>query len=267
MKKKRIIPVVLFRDGYVVQTRGFANYKRLGLLGSTLRRLEEWGADEIVVINISPEGATDHASIGRTDVSDEFEFDFRRTVSKYAGLSSVPLTIGGGIRDFEQAAGLFEVGADKILLNTGFHTSRSLGQDLARSFGSQAVVLGVDYATSNTNREVVLASGTMPTGRTVLEVIENGTDGGVGEFFLHSIDRDGKKQGLDLDIAAELSDVGVPLIVCGGVGTAQHITEGLSHDQIDGVAAANYFQHVENSVQLARQAALSAGIFVRRVNE
>lgn len=267
MKKKRIIPVVLFREGYVVQTRGFANYKRLGLVGSTLRRLEEWGADEIVVINISPEGSTDHESIGRTDISDEFEFDFRRTVSKYAGLSSVPLTVGGGIRDFDQAASFFEVGADKVLLNTGFHTSRSLGQDLAKSFGSQAVVLGVDYAMNNTSREVVLGSGTMPTGQTVLEVIDRGTDAGVGEFFLNSIDRDGKKQGLDLGIAAELTDIGVPLIVCGGVGTAQDITEGLAIDQIDGVAAANYFQHVENSVQLARQAALSAGIFVRRVNE
>lgn len=265
MKKKRIIPVVLFRDGYVVQTRGFANHKRLGLLGSTLRRLEEWGADEIVVVNISPEGRTNQESRGRTDVSDEFEFDFRRTVERYAGLSSVPLTVGGGIRDFDQAASYFEVGADKILLNTGFHLNKSLGRDLAKSFGNQAVVLGVDYVKGNDSREVVLASATKPTGMSVSEVIKTALDSGVGEFFLNSIDRDGKKQGMDLEVGAELGDIGSPLIVCGGVGTATDIVDGLAVDQIDGVAAANYFQHVENSVQLARQAALLAGIFVRRV--
>ena len=266
MKKKRIIPVVLFRDGYVVQTRGFASHKRLGLLGPTLRRLEEWGADEIVVLNITPEGSPSEQSFGRTDVSDEFEFDFRRTVEKHAGISSVPLTVGGGIRDFDQAASYFAVGADKILLNTGFHINKSLGRDLAKSFGSQAVVLGVDYTNKENCREVVLASATKPTGLRVSEVLKMATNSGVGEFFLNSIDRDGKKQGLDLEVSEDIGEISAPLIVCGGVGTAMDIVDGLAADQIDGVAAANFFQHVENSVQLAREAALLEGIFVRRVN-
>lgn len=265
MKKKRIIPLVLFKDGYVVQARGFTSHKRLGLLGSTLSRLEEWGADEILVVNISSGSTEPYAQVGRTDIMEDFDFDFIRAVKKHASRSSVPLTVGGGIREHAQASQFFEIGADKILINTLFHMDQSLIPKLAGDFGSQAVVLGVDYKFLNGKREVFTTSGRSPVGQSVSGVARIAAELGVGEFFLNSIDRDGMKQGLDLEVAAEIIDLDIPIIVCGGVGKAEHISEGLRIDGVDGVAAANYFQHVENSVQLARRSALNEGIVVRRL--
>jgi len=265
MKKKRIIPLVLFRDGYVVQTRNFRNHRRLGLLGPTLTRLEEWGADEIILVNISSIGEGDHYEVGRTDIADEFQFDFYSAVKLHAGRTSVPLTVGGGILEFDYAARYFETGADKVLINTGFHADNDLVRNLANEFGNQAIVLGVDYAEINGKREVFSHLGKEATGRSVSEVARSAADDGVGEVFLNSIDRDGTKQGLDLEVVNELNELRTPLILCGGVGEAGHMSEALGVDRVDGVAAANFFQHIENSVQLARKSASSAGILVRQV--
>jgi cyclase len=266
MKKKRIIPLVLFKDGYVVQARGFSNHKRLGLLGPTLTRLEEWGADEIIIANISSSGNGVAPTIGRTDLADEFQFDFFEAVRRYASLSSVPLTVGGGVRVVAEAERLFEIGADKVLINTGFHVNKSLVFDLSKNFGSQAIVLGVDYLEKLGAREVYIDRAGTPTGLNVSEVVECAESIGVGEFFLNSITRDGNKQGLDLTIMNLLVDTSTPVVLCGGVGQDSHVVEGLAALGVDGVAAANYFQHVENSVQLSRKSSLEAGIFVRRVD-
>lgn len=265
MKKKRIIPLVLFRDGYVIQARNFGNHKRLGLLGPTLTRLEEWGADEIILVNISPGSPDAMTQLGRTDTADEYQYDFYSAVKQHAGRSSVPLTVGGGILEFKQAARFFEIGADKVLINTGFHLDKNLVPHLSKEFGNQAVVLGLDYVEIDGRREVFSHLGKVPTGRTVSEVAQNAEEYGVGEFFLNSIKRDGTKQGLDLEVVNDVHALRTPLIICGGVGEAKQISEALEVDRVDGVAAANYFQHIENSVQLARKSALSAGILVRRV--
>jgi cyclase len=265
MKKKRIIPLVLFRDGYVIQARNFGNHKRLGLLGPTLTRLEEWGADEIILVNISSERPDAATQLGRTDIADEYQFDFYSAVKQHAIRSSVPLTVGGGILGVKQAARYFEIGADKVLINTGFHVDKNLVPHLSREFGNQAVVLGVDYVEINGSRKVFSHLGKVPTGRTLSEVAQNAEEDGVGEFFLNSINRDGAKQGLDLQVVNDICELRTPLIICGGVGEARHISEALRVDRVDGVAAANYFQHIENSVQLARKSALSVGILVRRV--
>lgn len=263
MKKKRIIPLVLFRGGYVVQSRQFRNHKQLGLLGPTLTRLEEWGADEIMIVNISESKSDSDIQVGRTDIADEFAFDFAQAIKFHAGFSSVPVTVGGGIRSFNQVARLFEIGADKILINTAFHKDKHMVRRVAREFGSQAIVLGVDYAEAPGGQEVHISSGREPTGQTVSEVLDNAAEIGVGEFFLNSIDRDGMKSGLDLETVSRLGTLQVPLIICGGVGEAGHIADGLALKGVDGVSAANYFHHVENSIQLARHSALAAGILVR----
>jgi cyclase len=263
MIKKRIIPIVLFKNGYVVQTRKFQNHKNLGLLRPTLARLEEWGADEIVIVNISSTENVNKSQEGRTDIAHEFDFDFFQSVSKHASLSSVPLTVGGGIRNFSEGARYFEIGADKVLINSGFHLNNDLVPELGRVFGTQAIVLGVDYEMNNGQREVFIDSGSSFTGENIASVVRRATEIGVGELLLNSIDRDGVKQGLDLEIIRELTDLATPVILCGGVGRATHIADGLSTDGVHGVAAANYFHHVENSVDLARQTALDRGIVVR----
>jgi cyclase len=264
MIKKRVIPIVLFKNGFVVQARKFQNHKNLGLLRPTLARLEEWGADEIIIVNISPTENVNKSQQGRTDIAHEFDFDFFQAVSKHASLSSVPLTVGGGIRTFSEGARYFEIGADKLLINTGFHMNNDLVLDLGRVFGSQAIVLGVDYAINNGQREVFIDSGSSSTGEKISSVARRATEIGVGELLLNSIDRDGVKQGLDLEVVQELIGLPTPVILCGGVGEATHIADGLSVNGVHGVAAANYFHHVENAVDLARQTALHGGISVRQ---
>lgn len=263
MKKKRIIPLVLFKDGYVVQARGFAHHKRLGLLGPTLRRLEEWGADEIIISNISMAGYGVGQSRGRTDLADDFQFDFIEAVKKHAALTSVPLTVGGGVRDVTEVERLFEIGADKVLINSGFHKNEILVSEVSKRFGRQALVLGVDYIETRADRQVFVDGSRTATGFHVAEVIRRAEAIGVGEFFLNSISRDGMKQGLDLAILTQLMGTSTPVILCGGAGQPRDFPEALSAKEVDGVAAANYFQHVENSVQLARSACIAAGIIVR----
>lgn len=264
MKKKRIVPLVLFRSGYVVQSHNFGKHRKLGLLDGTLKRLEEWGADEIVVLNISD---TELASSedGRSDLASDFQFDFVSALEANAKLCSIPLTIGGGIRDFEYAAQLFNAGADKLLVNSLYHLDKSVVSNLIDSFGSQAVVLGVDFKVSNNGYEVWFNRGKELSTMSLSQLVKDAESLGVGEIFLNSIDRDGMKTGLDLDVLNYFSNPMVPVIICGGVGNEEQLCEGLAVKGVDGVAAANYFQHIENSLPLARKSALEKGMLVRRV--
>lgn len=266
MKKKRIIPVVLFKDGYVVQSRGFSDHRRLGLLGETLKRLEDWNADEIVILNISSPNSEIEIR-GRTDLETHFDGNFLSSLMEHSKKCSVPLTVGGGLRSFDKASELFAVGADKVLVNSSLHISPNLIGDLVEAFGSQAVVLGVDVRRAQDVPEVWYNSANTKSNRSLFEVVRDGINRGAGELFINSIDRDGRKNGLDLEVLNFIGQPSIPVTLCGGVGNGEHIASALSYGQLDGVAAANFFHHIENALPVARLAAIKKGMLVRKVSE
>lgn len=262
MKKKRIVPLVLHRHGQVVQTRNFSNFRPLGLLDGTLERLEDWSADEVVLIDISEE----RNYKGRLDLSTKFESDFMGSLRNHSSRARMPITVGGGIDSFEKAEAFLRNGADKVLINTALQTSPEVFIEIADKFGSQSIVAGIDTYWDGEKHAVYHSRGQVRS-KDSLEGLLARYDGlAVGEIFLNSIDRDGKKSGFDMNLLVSVGALRIPVTICGGAGTPGHFVEALGHPNVDGVAAANFFQHVESSIPIVRSLALNSGLPVRRVS-
>jgi len=262
MKKKRIIPLVLFRNGYVVQSRNFSNYRSLGLLDGTLERLEDWAADEVIVLNISNSA---EPSIGRGDLATKIEVDFISTLKKHSLRNSMPLTVGGGIKSIRDSDVIFQSGADKIYLNTLINQDPNTVVEMAEKYGSQAIVGGIDVRWVNHAPVAYYLNGNITIEKDIKQLIDHYISLGIGEIMVNSIDRDGMKNGFDEDILEYLPLSALPITLCGGAGNPNHFVEPLKSLKIDGVVAGNYFQHVENSVPLVRDHLLTLGLPVRKV--
>ena len=262
MKKKRIIPLVLFRNGYVVQSRNFSNHRSLGLLDGTLERLEDWAADEVIVLNISN---SIEPSIGRSDLATKIEVDFISTLKKHSRQNSMPLTVGGGIKSIRDSDVIFQSGADKIYLNTLVNQDPNTVVRMVEKYGSQAIVGGIDIRWVDDSPIAYYLNGGIAIKSDFKQLIDHYISLGVGEIMINSIDRDGIKNGFDENILDFLPTLAIPIILCGGAGNPSHFVEPLRSIKIDGVVAGNYFQHVENSVPLVRDHLLKIGLPVRKV--
>lgn len=262
MKKKRLIPLVLYKSGYVIQSRDFSVHRSIGLLDATLRRLDDWHSDEVVLVDISPSWEA-QVSSGRLDTASKFSATFLDAVRTQSHYGSMPLTIGGGISSMQQVEHLFLSGADKILLGSAIFDNPHLVTKIAKEYGSQSIVFSLDYREVNGRRQVCYAGAQKVVPQGLREVLEIAFDLGVGEVMLHAVTRDGSKLGMDLDVVTEVQDIKMPLIACGGAGSPAHMIDMLQSSAIDAVAAANYFHHVESSVHVARSALFEAGLPVR----
>lgn len=262
MKKKRIIPLVLFRNGYVVQSRNFSNHRSLGLLDGTLERLEDWAADEVIVLNISN---SSEPLLGRNDLATKTEHDFISTLKKHSTRNSMPLTVGGGIKSIKDTDLIFQSGADKIYLNTLLHQAPKTVEAIVNKYGSQAVVGGIDIRWVEHAPVAYYSHGKIEVKGSIQQLVDNLIGLGVGEIMINSIDRDGMKVGFDEEILEFLPLRAVPIILCGGAGNPNHFVEPLKNIKIDGVVAGNYFQHVENSVPLVRDYLINVGLPIRKV--
>lgn len=215
MLASRVIPCLDIRDGRVVKGVRFQDLRDAGDPVACAAAYEDQGADEIVLLDVSatPEGRS-HAV---------------ETVQAVRSVLSIPLTVGGGVRSPEDARRLLDAGADKVGVNTAAVTRPSLVSDIAQRFGSQCTVLAVDAARRSTRGwEVVVESGRRRTGIDVVEWCRAATAGGAGEILLTSWDRDGTKDGYDLELVAAVSSaVSVPVIASGGASNAAHLREGL----------------------------------------
>ena len=264
MKKKRVIPLVLFRDGHVVQSRGFSSFRALGNLGPTLKRFSDWNADELVLVDIS----SNQRSHLRADTKNRPSPNLLTALEEYSKIGTMPLTVGGRINSVEMAAELFSRGADKVLLSSMVHKNPQVLGEIATEYGSQAVVACLDYAYEQETREAraLLDRSARTLGPLLIQSIEAlMEDNNVGEIMLNSVDLDGRKQGMDKLLLELLSrqEVTKPVIVCGGAGGPEDFLEPLSLPQVDAVAAANIFQHIEDSVPIVRDFLIKSGVNIR----
>ena len=250
MLTRRIIPCLDVRDGRVVKGIRFQALRDAGCPEEQARLYEEQGADELVLLDVSatPEGR-----------KTQYE-----TVRKVREALSIPLTVGGGVREADDAARLLDAGADKVSINTAALMRPELLAEMARRFGSQCTVLAIDAkATGEGGWLNVVRSGQKDTRKDVLEWAVEAVETGAGEILLTSWDRDGTRSGYDLDLVRAVSEnVTVPVIASGGVDSPEHLYEGVQAGA-DAVLAASIFHDGDYSVRDIKHYLQQRGVEVR----
>ncbi|GMU21820.1 MAG: imidazole glycerol phosphate synthase subunit HisF [Phycisphaerae bacterium] len=262
MLKNRIIPVILLRNGVVVQSKRFQRYQPLGNPTTIVQRLSDWASDELIYLDISREQSYD---LGRDDLRDGNAAELRTILREVSRRCFMPMAFGGGIRTLADVATRIEGGADKAVINTQALAEPLFISECAREFGSQCVVVCIDARrTGDGGWQVFASGGRTATGRSAADWAREAQDRGAGEILIQSIDRDGTGQGYDLDLVRSIVEaVRVPVIALGGVGRWEHFAEALAEGGAWAVAAANIFNYTENSVYKAKEYLFSQGANVR----
>ncbi len=252
---KRIIPCLDVDNGRVVKGVQFVDIRDAGDPVEVARRYDEQGADEITFLDIT--------------ASHEDRDTMVHTVEKMASEVFIPLTVGGGIRKLEDIRTMLNAGADKVSINTAAVFNPEFVAEAAAKFGSQCIVVAIDAkcvsAEGEPKRwEIFTHGGRKPTGLDAVEWAKKMVEYGAGEILLTSMDRDGTKNGFDLDVTSAISDaVHVPIIASGGVGNLQHLADGVLKGKADAVLAASIFHFGEYSIQEAKQYMAAQGIEMR----
>ncbi|MCG3111948.1 MAG: imidazole glycerol phosphate synthase subunit HisF [Candidatus Manganitrophus sp. SB1] len=253
MLAKRIIPCLDVKGGRVVKGVGFVNLKDAGDPVEIAKLYEAQGADELCFLDI-------------TASSDEREI-LLDIVRRTAEEVSMPLTVGGGVRTLEDVRTLLAAGADKVSINTAAVQNPAFVREAALQFGSSTIVVAIDAKRRDeTGWEVFTHGGRKATGIDAVEWAKRMETAGCGEILLTSMDRDGTTQGYDLALTRAVAEaVHVPIIASGGVGTLDHLYEGIAVGKADAVLAASIFHYQTYSVPQAKAYLSKKGVPVRLV--
>jgi len=247
---KRIIACLDMDGGRVVKGVRFTDLRDAGDPAECATAHARNGADEIVLLDIT-------ATSGKRNTLLE-------AVRGTARSLFVPFTVGGGIRRIEDAAAVFDAGADKIAINSAAVSDPTLIGKIAGRFGSQAVVVAIDARKVDGGFEVFVAGGRVPTGRDAVQWAREAAAGGAGEILLTSMDRDGTQSGFDCELVRAVAEaVSIPVIASGGAGAARDFIEVFSEGRADAALAASIFHFgIENIAQLKRELR-EAGVAMR----
>ncbi|MCF6323024.1 MAG: imidazole glycerol phosphate synthase subunit HisF [Gammaproteobacteria bacterium] len=251
---KRIIPCLDVDDGRVVKGVQFVDILDAGDPVEVARRYDEQGADELVFLDI-------------TASSDNRE-TMVHVVEEVASQVFIPLTVGGGIRELSDIRRMLNAGADKVGINTTAVNNPEFVRQAAERFGSQCIVVAIDAKQVGENKwEIFTHGGRKPTGIDVVVWAKKMADFGAGEILLTSMDRDGTRDGYDLALTRAISEaVPVPVIASGGVGTLEHLSDGVIEGKADAVLAASIFHFGHHTVQEAKDAMSARGIEMRALD-
>jgi cyclase len=250
MLTKRIIPCLDVKAGRVVKGVKFQNLADVGDPPELAERYEREGADEIVFLDIT---ATLEARKTMHEIA-------RRTAERLF----IPLTIGGGVRTYEDVKATLRAGADKISLNTAAVQNPAVITETARDFGSQCVVVAIDTQREGGSHRVFTHAGSKPTGLDTIEWAKRVADLGAGEILLTSIDADGTTDGYDLEVTAAVAEaVSIPVIASGGCGSAEHIYDVLTRGRADAALAASIFHYGTTTVAAVKGLLRQKGLLIR----
>lgn len=253
MLAKRIIPCLDVDNGRVVKGVKFVEIRDAGDPVEIARRYDQEGADELTFLDITA------SSDGRETMV--------HVVEQVAGEVFIPLTVGGGIRSLEDIRRMLNAGADKVSINTAAVFNPPFVREAAEKFGSQCIVVAIDakqVGVEPKRWEVFTHGGRKPTGLDAVEWARRMVEYGAGEILLTSMDRDGTKVGFDLELTRAISEaVTVPVIASGGVGTLQHLVDGVLEGKADAVLAASIFHFAEFTIREAKEFLAARGIEVR----
>ena len=253
MYSVRVIPCLDVDNGRVVKGVNFVGLRDAGDPVELAIRYDAEGADEVIFLDITA------SSDARNTIVDLA----RRTAEHLF----IPFTIGGGIRSVDDARRLLREGADKVSVNTAAVQRPQLVEELSAEFGAQCVVVAIDARRSGVTPsgfEVFIRGGRTPTGLDALAWAKEAESRGAGEILLTSMDRDGTRDGFDLALTRAVSEaVNIPVIASGGVGTLEHLVEGVLQGKADAVLAASIFHFGQHSVAEAKAVLRAAGLQVR----
>jgi cyclase len=249
----RVIPCLDVDAGRVVKGVNFIDIRDAGDPVELAARYDEQGADELVFLDIT-------ASSDQRDTTAEMA----RAVAEQV---FIPFTIGGGIRTVDDARRLLRAGADKVSINTAAVKRPELVSEISREFGAQCCVVAIDARSSDDTTsgfEVYTHGGRTRTGIDAVVWAKECERLGAGEILLTSMNRDGTKDGFDIPLTSAITAaVGIPVIASGGVGTLDHMVEGVTEGGADAVLAASIFHFGEHTVAEAKQVMIDAGVTVR----
>ena len=261
MLSKRIIPCLDVKDGRVVKGVHFVELRDAGDPVEIAQRYDAEGADELTFLDIT-------ASYERRKI-------ILDVVRKTAETVFMPLTVGGGVREIQDIRDLLNAGADKVAINTAAVTRPQFVKEAAERFGTQCIVVAIDAKQKNPESrsqnpegklgwEVYIHGGRTPTGLDALEWARQMEAYGAGEVLLTSMDRDGTREGYDIELTRAIaSAVTIPVIASGGVGTLQHIYEGLTAGGADAALAASIFHYREYTIRECKDFLAARGVKVR----
>ena len=251
---KRVIPCLDVTAGRVVKGVNFVGLRDAGDPVEIARRYGEQGADELAFLDITASSDERDLIIG--------------VVEAVADQVFIPMTVGGGVRSVADVRRLLNAGADKVSINTAAVQRPQLVEEAAARFGSQCIVVAVDAkrapGSGAPRWEVFTHGGRRPTGFDALDWGRRMAAAGAGEILLTSMDRDGTRSGFDLELTRAFADaLSVPVIASGGVGTLEHLAEGVIEGRADAVLAASVFHYGDYTVRQAKEHMAARGIEVR----
>lgn len=255
MLKSRVIPCLDVKDGRVVKGVQFVDLVDAGDPVESALAYDAAGADELCFLDIT--------------ASHEDRGILMDVVRRTAEACFMPLTVGGGVRTIEDIRNLLLAGADKVSIMTAAVNERSFVKQAAEKFGSQCIVVAIDAKRISSNNEpprweIFTHGGRRATGIDAIHYAQEVAALGAGELLLTSMDRDGTKSGYDIELTRAISDsVSVPVIASGGVGTLEHLVEGIRDGHASAVLAASIFHFGEFSIRQAKEALSAVGVAVR----
>ncbi len=255
MLTKRLIPCLDVKDGRVVKGQQFINLKDHGDPVEMARAYNQAGADELVFLDIT-------ATREKREI-------MREMVLQVAACLFIPFTVGGGITSIEDFRSLIAAGADKISINSAAVCTPGLISRAAAKFGSQAVVVAIDGRRRGSGSwEVLISGGTEETGLELVDWAREAQDRGAGELLLTSMDRDGSRDGYDLEMLKAVNQaVSIPVIASGGAGSPEHLYQAFTEGEADAALAASIWHQDSYSIKEGKEYLAERGIPVRPVDE
>ncbi len=261
MKKRRLIPVLLLRNGWLVQSKQFRRWQNLGNPITAVKRLSEWASDELIYLDISRDDSHD---MRRDDLGTPNRTSIFEIIEDVSKAAFMPITVGGRVRTLADIEKRLALGADKVAINSKAVEDPDFITKAANEFGAQCVVVSIDYKKTEDGMRVATGWGRELTEFDPVTWARQVQERGAGEVLINSIDRDGMRNGYDLETIAAVSDATtIPVIACGGVGEWEHLAEGLEKTSADAVAAANIFHYSDQSVFLAKKHLTARNLDVR----
>jgi len=251
MLKKRIIPVLLLKNGWIVQSKSFQKHQNIGNPMASLKRLSEWGSDELILLDISREDTYD---LRRDDQGYKNSSTYLELMEEVSKIAFMPITLGGKITKLSHIEDRLKVGADKVAINTKAIEDVEFINKSAIEFGSQCIVVSLDLKKEGDEYFIYTRGGQNKINKPYKEVVKQIIDNGCGELFINSIDRDGTGLGFDIELIRGIEEMAsIPVIACGGAGDWEDFAEALDQTNVSAISAANIFHYKDQSVYILKK--------------